>query len=266
VYLFILKIHISFIPLPLNFLLSKLNYLHPLQYSLGKSHGWRSLVGCSPWGCEESDVIERLHFHFLSQLICVFIRNFLPRSGLLRWHSKELSANAGNVVWSLGWEDPLEEGVVTHFSILAWEIPWTEEPGRLQRIAKGWHNWAAKHELECVSVNSRLLIYLPPIFPPLVMIVVGFFFSPMSVDLFLFWYKFICIIFKDSTYKWYHMIFVSLSGLLSMIISRSIHVAANGIISFLCWVVLHCINVPHLLYPFFCWWAFRLLPCLGHCQ
>ena len=31
---------------------------------LGKSHGWRSLVGCSPWGHEESDTTERLHFHF----------------------------------------------------------------------------------------------------------------------------------------------------------------------------------------------------------
>src|SRR5574340_974059 len=30
----------------------------------GKSHGWRGLVGCSPWGHEESDTIERLHFHF----------------------------------------------------------------------------------------------------------------------------------------------------------------------------------------------------------
>ena len=35
---------------------------------------------------------------------------------------------------SLGWEDPLEEGRVTHFSMLAWEIPWTEEPGRPQFI------------------------------------------------------------------------------------------------------------------------------------
>ena len=31
----------------------------------------------------------------------------------------------------LGWEDPLEEGMATHSSILAWRIPWTEEPGRL---------------------------------------------------------------------------------------------------------------------------------------
>ena len=35
-------------------------------------------------------------------------------------------------VQSLGWEDPLEKEVVIHSSILAWEIPWTEEPGGLQ--------------------------------------------------------------------------------------------------------------------------------------
>ena len=38
---------------------------HPTPVLLaGKSHGWRALVGCSPWGCEESDMTERLHFHF----------------------------------------------------------------------------------------------------------------------------------------------------------------------------------------------------------
>ena len=43
----------------------------PLQYSLlpGKSYGRRSLVGCSPWGCEESDTTEQLHFHF--SLSCI---------------------------------------------------------------------------------------------------------------------------------------------------------------------------------------------------
>ena len=34
-------------------------------------------------------------------------------------------------VWSLGQENPLEKGMATHSSILAWRIPWTEEPGRL---------------------------------------------------------------------------------------------------------------------------------------
>ena len=37
-------------------------------------------------------------------------------------------------VQSLGWEDPLEEGMAAHSSILAWRIPRTEEPGRLQPI------------------------------------------------------------------------------------------------------------------------------------
>jgi len=37
-------------------------------------------------------------------------------------------------VLSLGWEDPLEEGMATHSSILAWEIPWTEELDRLQSM------------------------------------------------------------------------------------------------------------------------------------
>ena len=43
---------------------------HPTPVLLpGKSHGWRSLVGCSPWGCEESDMTERLHFDF--SLSCI---------------------------------------------------------------------------------------------------------------------------------------------------------------------------------------------------
>ena len=37
-------------------------------------------------------------------------------------------------VQSLSWEDPLEKGTATHASILAWRIPWTEEPGGLQSI------------------------------------------------------------------------------------------------------------------------------------
>ena len=37
-------------------------------------------------------------------------------------------------VQSLGWEDPLEKEMATHSSILAWETPWTEEPGELQSM------------------------------------------------------------------------------------------------------------------------------------
>ena len=43
---------------------------HPTPVLLpGKSHGWRSLMGCSPWGCWESDMTEQLHFHF--SLSCI---------------------------------------------------------------------------------------------------------------------------------------------------------------------------------------------------
>ena len=43
---------------------------HPTPVLLpGKSHGQRSLVGCSPWGCEESDTTEQIHFHF--SLSCI---------------------------------------------------------------------------------------------------------------------------------------------------------------------------------------------------
>ena len=45
---------------------------------------------------------------------------------------KNLAANADSWIQSLGWEDPLEEGMATHSSILVWRIPWTEEPGELQ--------------------------------------------------------------------------------------------------------------------------------------
>ena len=37
-------------------------------------------------------------------------------------------------VRSLGWEDPLEKDMATHSNILAWKIPWTEEPGKLQTM------------------------------------------------------------------------------------------------------------------------------------
>ena len=49
--------------------------------------------------------------------------------------------------WSLGWENPLEKGRATHSSILAWRIPWTEEPGGLQSMGsqRVGHSWASEH-------------------------------------------------------------------------------------------------------------------------
>ena len=67
---------------------------HPTPVLLpGKSHGQRSLVGCSPWDREELDMTERLHFHF--------------------------SLHA------------LEKEMATHSSVLAWRIPGTGEHGGL---------------------------------------------------------------------------------------------------------------------------------------
>ena len=47
---------------------------------------------------------------------------------------KNLPAMQETGVRSLGWEDPLEKEMAIHSSILAWEIPWTEEPGGLQSM------------------------------------------------------------------------------------------------------------------------------------
>ena len=66
----------------------------------------------------------------------------------------------GTWVQSLDWEDPLEEGMATHSSILAWRLPWTEELGGLQsggsqRIRYNWSN------LACIQivVNSVIATY-----------------------------------------------------------------------------------------------------------
>ena len=52
-------------------------------------------------------------------------------------------------VWSLDWEDPLEKELATHSSILAWRIPWTEEPGVLQSTGshRVGHDWVTSLSL-----------------------------------------------------------------------------------------------------------------------
>ena len=55
-------------------------------------------------------------------------------AGLVAQMGKNLPAMQETWVRSLGWEDPLEEGIATHSSILVWRIPWTEEPGGLQSM------------------------------------------------------------------------------------------------------------------------------------
>ena len=55
-----------------------------------------------------------------------------------------LPANSGTQLWLLGWEDALEEEMTIYSRILAWNIPWTEEPSRLQSmwLQRVRHDWA----------------------------------------------------------------------------------------------------------------------------
>ena len=67
----------------------------------------------------------------LLNVFCKF--QSFPTISALVSQSKE-SALQETQVQSLDWEDPLEKGMATHFSTLAWKIPWTEEPGGLQSM------------------------------------------------------------------------------------------------------------------------------------
>ena len=60
-------------------------------------------------------------------------------------------------VWFLGWEDTLEKGTVTHSTILAWRIPWTEEPGRLQSM--GSQSWTWLTNFHSCFPNSLIMSF-----------------------------------------------------------------------------------------------------------
>ena len=55
-------------------------------------------------------------------------------------------------VLSLDWEDPLEKGTATYSSILAWRVPWTEEPGRLQSME--FQSWTRVKQLSTHSTHN----------------------------------------------------------------------------------------------------------------
>ena len=70
---------------------------------------------------------------------------------------KNLPTRLENRVQSLGWEDPLEEGIATHSSILAWEIPRTEEPGGLQSkgLQRVQHDLVTNTSLQVSTTQGR---------------------------------------------------------------------------------------------------------------
>ena len=73
-------------------------------------------------------------------MTCELLGTFLKvrvvpsRASLVAQTVKHLTAMQETWVQSLGQKDPLEKGIETHSSILAWRIPWTEDPGRLQSM------------------------------------------------------------------------------------------------------------------------------------
>ena len=68
----------------------------------------------------------------LSLLRLLRLNTFFIEASLVAQTVKRLTAMQETWIRSLGWEDPLKEEMATHSSILAWKIPWTEEPCRLQ--------------------------------------------------------------------------------------------------------------------------------------
>ena len=66
-------------------------------------------------------------------MLCILL-SLSPRASLVAQKVKNLPATQKTRVQSLGWEDTLENGLATHSIILAWRIPWTEEPGGIQSM------------------------------------------------------------------------------------------------------------------------------------
>ena len=77
------------------------------------------------WGTVDLQCLRCAVTLVIYMCVCIY-------ASLVAQRLKRLPAMWETWVRSLGWEDPLEKEMATHSSILAWRIPWTEEPGRLQ--------------------------------------------------------------------------------------------------------------------------------------
>ena len=90
-----------------------------------------------------SQAVPTALVHFLSEFPRTVVRevqvDYLGapvQASLVAQTVKNPPATLDTWVQSLGWEDPLERGMATHSSILAWENPWTEKPGGLQTMSR----------------------------------------------------------------------------------------------------------------------------------
>ena len=143
---------------------------NPLQYScLENLHRLRSLEGYSPWGRKESCGWVTKHTLAWIFVLNVFLGLRVPISSLFSLANMLTSLVAQTIkhlptmqetrVQSLCGEDLLEKKMATHSSILAWKIPWTEEPGRLQSTGsqRVGHDWAASLHSPCST--SQIIIF-----------------------------------------------------------------------------------------------------------
>ena len=73
-----------------------------------------------------------MHIYVYVCIIYIYIYIYIYRASMVVQMVKNLPATQETWVRSLVGEDPLEKGLATHSSILAWRIPWREDPGRLQ--------------------------------------------------------------------------------------------------------------------------------------
>ena len=109
---------------------------HDSEETLGDSRGQKSLACFSPWGHRvKQDLVTKQQQDPLEELVAQVVKH-LPTM-------REIQ------VQSLGQEDHLEKEMATHSSTLAWKIPWTEEPGRLQSMGsqRAEHDWATSLSL-----------------------------------------------------------------------------------------------------------------------
>ena len=87
-------------------------------------------VSLTPPPCETQEINEVVcPYKALSLNLLTY--SWIWGPSLMAQMVKNLPAMQETQVWSLGWEDPLEKGIATHSSILAWKNSWTEEPGGL---------------------------------------------------------------------------------------------------------------------------------------
>ena len=85
----------------------------------------------------------------------IYWRDFYPLTSLVSQMVKCLPTMQETRVWSLGGEDPLEKEMATHSSTLAWKIPWTEVPGRLQSMGlqRVRHDWVTSLSFSLVPLH-----------------------------------------------------------------------------------------------------------------